>query len=81
MENIHRPKKIEAEAGAIKSQFDEIPFCTVENVSIYALKESEVNRKTLAKGLEQQLNVEVEVEGDIMLNDGGVTARKIVELL
>jgi predicted glycosyltransferase len=48
---------------------------------IYALKESEVNWKTLAEGLEQQLNVEIEDESEIMLNGAEVTAEKIVESL
>jgi predicted glycosyltransferase len=132
-------KKIEAEANTIKSQFDAIPYCSVENVSdqylatlsnsrvaiiyggynsltdimaakvpsvvivrgmsdgeqeehvrkishlkpnlIYALKEGEVNRKTLAEGLEQQLNAKVEDKGEIMLNGAEVAAEKIVESL
>jgi predicted glycosyltransferase len=132
-------KKIETEASTIKSQFDAIPYCTVENVSdqylatlansqvaiiyggynsltdimaamvpsvviirgmsdreqeehvrkisqlkpnlIYALKENEVNRKTLAEGLEQQLTVEVKDRGEIMLNGAEVAAKKIVESL
>ena len=48
---------------------------------IYVLKESEANWKTLAKGLEQQLNVEVGVESEIMLNGAEVSAGKIVEPL
>ena len=130
-------KKIETEAGHIKSQLDAIPYCSVENVSdqylaalansqvaiiyggynsltdvmaarvpsvvivremsdreqeehvrrisqlkpslIYALKESEVNGKTLAEGLEQQLNVEAADEDEIMLNGAEVAAKKIVE--
>jgi len=132
-------KKIEAEANNIKLQFNEIPYCSVENVSdrylaalansrvaliyggynsltdimaakvpsvvivrgmndreqeehvrkisqskpnlIYVLKESEANWKTLAQGLEQQLNVEVEAESEIMLNGAEVSAGKIVESL
>jgi len=132
-------KKIEAEADNIKIKFDDIPYCTVENVSdrylatlansrvaiiyggynsltdimaakipsvvivrgmndreqeehvrkisqlkpnlIYVLKESETNWKTLAEGLEKQLNVEVEDESEIMLNGAEVSAEKIVEPL
>ena len=132
-------KKIEAEASTIKSQFDAIPYCTLENVSdqylatlansqvaiiyggynsltdimaaripavvilrgmsdgeqeehvhkisrlkpnlIYALKEGDVNRKTLAEGLERQLNVAVGDEAEIMLNGAEVAAAKIVESL
>ena len=132
-------KKIEAEADKIKIKFDDIPYCTVENVSdrylatlansrvaiiyggynsltdimaakipsvvivrgmndreqeehvrkisqlkpnlIYVLKESETNWKTLAEGLEKQLNVEVEDESEIMLNGAEVSAEKIVEPL
>jgi predicted glycosyltransferase len=132
-------KKIEAEANTIKLQFDDIPYCTIENVSdrylaalansrvaliyggynsltdimaakvpsvvivrgmndreqeehvrkisqlkpnlIYVLKESEANWKTLAEGLEKQLNVEVDVESEIMLNGAEVSAEKIVEPL
>ena len=132
-------KKIEAEATNIKLQFDDIPYCTVENVSdrylaslansrvaiiyggynsmtdimaakvpsvvivrgmndreqeeharkisqlkpnlIYVLKESEANWKTLAEGLDKQLNIDVEVEGEIMLNGAEVSAKKIVETL
>ena len=132
-------KKIETEASKIKSQFDAIPYCTVENVSdqymaalsnsqvaityggynsltdimaaripsvvivrgmsdreqeehvrkisqvkpnlIFALKEDAVNRKTLAEGLERQLNVEVAGEDEIMLNGAEVAAKKIVESL
>jgi predicted glycosyltransferase len=48
---------------------------------IYALKESEVNWKTLAEGLEQQLNVEIENKSEIMLNGAEVAAGKIVESL
>ncbi len=48
---------------------------------IYVLKEREADWKTLAKGLEQQLNVEVEVENEIMLNGAEVSAGKIVEPL
>lgn len=132
-------KKIEAEASNIKSQFDAIPYCTLENVSdqylatlansqvaiiyggynsltdimaakipavvilrgmsdgeqeehvhkisrlkpnlIYALKEGDVNRKTLAEGLERQLNAAVGDEAEIMLNGAEVAAAKIVESL
>ena len=132
-------KKIEAEAPSIKSQFDAIPYCTVENASdqylttlsnsrvaiiyggynsltdimaakvpsvvivrgmsdreqeehvrkigqvahnlIHALKENDVNLKTLTEGLERQLNVEVADEGNIMLNGAEIAAQKIVELL
>ena len=132
-------KKIEAEANTIKLQFDDTPYCTIENVSdrylaalsnsrvaliyggynsltdimaakvpsvvivrgmndreqeehvrkisqlkpnlIYVLKESEANWKTLAEGLEKQLNVEVDVESEIMLNGAEVSAEKIVEPL
>lgn len=45
------------------------------------LKESEVNWKTLAEGLENQLNVEVAFESEIMLNGAEVSAEKIIELL
>jgi hypothetical protein len=45
------------------------------------LKEGEVNRKTLAEGLEQQLNAKVEDKGEIMLNGAEVAAEKIVESL
>ena len=48
---------------------------------IYVLKESEAEWKTLAEGLEQQLNVEVGVESEIMLNGAEVSAAKIVEPL
>jgi predicted glycosyltransferase len=132
-------KKLEAVGNNIKLQFNEIPYCSVENVSdrylaalansrvaliyggynsltdimaakvpsvvivrgmndreqeehvrkisqlkpnlIYVLKESEANWKTLAEGLEQQLNVEVELESEIMLNGAEVSAGKIVEPL
>ena len=132
-------KKIEAEASTIKSQFDAIPYCTLENVSdqylatlansqvaiiyggynsltdimaawipavvilrgmsdgeqeehvhkisrlkpnlIYALKEGDVNRRTLAEGLERQLNAAVGDEAEIMLNGAEVAAAKIVESL
>lgn len=132
-------KKIETEASKIKSQFDAIPHCTVQNVSdqylatlsnsqvamiyggynsltdimaakipsvvivrgmsdreqeehvrkisqikpnlIYALKEDAVNRKTLAEGLERQLNVDVAAEDEIMLNGAKIAAEKIVESL
>jgi predicted glycosyltransferase len=122
-------KKIEAEANNIKLQLDDIPYCSVENVSdrylaalansrvaliyggynsltdimaakvpsvvvvrgmndreqednlVYVLKESEAKWKTLAEGLEQQLNVEVGVESEIMLNGAEVSAGKIVEPL
>jgi predicted glycosyltransferase len=132
-------KKIEAEANNIKIKFDDIPYCTVENVSdrylaalansrvaiiyggynsltdimaakvpsvvivrgmndreqeehvrkisqfkpnlIYVLKENGTNWKTLAEGLEKQLNVEVEDESEIMLKGAEVSAAKIVEPL
>jgi predicted glycosyltransferase len=132
-------KKVEAEANNIKLQLDDMPYCSVENVSdrylaalansrvaliyggynsltdimaakvpsvvivrgmndreqeehvrkisqlkpnlIYVLKESEANWKTLAEGLEKQLNVEVDVESEIMLNGAEVSAEKIVEPL
>lgn len=48
---------------------------------ICVLKESEVNWKTLAEGLENQLNVEVAFESEIMLNGAEVSAEKIIELL
>ncbi len=48
---------------------------------IYALKESEVSAKTLAEGLERQLNAAVTDKGEIMLNGAEVAARKIAELL
>jgi predicted glycosyltransferase len=132
-------KKIKAADSTIKLRFDDIPYCTVEDVSdrylatlsnaqvaviyggynsltdimaakipsvvivrsmndreqeehvrkirqvkpnlIYALKESEVNWKTLTEGLEQQLNVRVEDEGEIKLDGAQVAAEKIVEQL
>ncbi len=132
-------KKLEAVANSFKLQLNDIPYCSVENVSdrylaalansrvaliyggynsltdimaakvpsvvivrgmndreqeehvrkisqlkpnlIYVLKESEANWKTLAEGLEQQLNVEVELESEIMLNGAEVSAGKIVESL
>jgi predicted glycosyltransferase len=132
-------KRIEAAANTIKLQFDDLPYCSVENVSdrylsalansrvaliyggynsltdimaakvpsviivrgmndreqeehvrkisqlkpdlIYVLKESEANWKTLAAGLEQQLNVAVGDESEIMLNGAEVAAGKIVEAL
>ncbi len=132
-------KKIETEASKIKSQFDAIPYCTVQNVSeqymaalsnsqvaityggynsltdimaaripsvviirgmsdreqeehvrkisqvkpnlIYALKEDAVNRRTLAEGLERQLNVAVAGEDEIMINGAEIAAEKIVESL
>jgi predicted glycosyltransferase len=48
---------------------------------IYALKESEANWKTLAEGLERQLNVDIAVESEIILNGAEVSAEKIVESL
>ena len=48
---------------------------------IFPLKESEVTWKTLAEGLEKQLNVEMEDESEIMLNGAQVSAKKIVEPL
>jgi predicted glycosyltransferase len=48
---------------------------------IYVLKESEAEWKTLAEGLEQQLNVGAGVESEIMLNGAEVAAAKIVEAL
>jgi predicted glycosyltransferase len=130
-------KKIEAEAANLKPQFDDIPHCSVENVSdrylaalansrvaliyggynsmtdimaakvpsvvivrgmndreqeehvrkisqgnpdlIYILKESEADWKTLAEGLEKQLNVSIAVENEIMLNGAEASARKIIE--
>ena len=132
-------KKIETEASHLKSQFDAIPYCTVQNVSdeylaalsnsrvaiiyggynsltdimaaripsvviirgmsdreqeehvrkisqvesnlIYALKEDAVDRKTLAAGLERQLNVAVAGEDEIMINGAEFAAEKIVESL
>jgi predicted glycosyltransferase len=48
---------------------------------IYALKESQLNWKALAEGLEQQLNAEIDNGREIMLNGAEVAARKIVEFL
>jgi predicted glycosyltransferase len=48
---------------------------------IYVLKETEAEWKTLAEGLEQQLNIEIGVESEIMLNGAEVSADKIVEPL
>ena len=132
-------KKIETEANHLKSQFDAIPYCTIQSVSdeylaalsnsqvaiiyggynsltdimaaripsvviirgmsdreqeehvrkisqvkpnlIYALKEDAVDRKTLAAGLERQLNVAVAGEDEIMINGAEFAAEKIVESL
>jgi predicted glycosyltransferase len=46
---------------------------------ICVLKESEADWKTLAEGLEKQLNVDMVVESEIMLNGAEVSAEKIVE--
>ena len=132
-------KKIEAAANIIKLQFEDMPYCSIENVSdrylsalansrvaliyggynsltdimaakvpsvvivrgmndreqeehvrkirqlkpnlIYVLKESEAEWKTLAEGLEQQLNVAVGDKSEIMLNGAEVAAAKLVETL
>jgi len=132
-------KKIEAEANRIKLRFDDIPYCSLENVSdrylaalansraaliyggynsltdimaaeipsvvivrgmndreqeehvrkisqlkpslIYVLKEAKADWKTLAEGLEQQLNVEAGGESEIRLNGAEVSAEKLVEPL
>jgi predicted glycosyltransferase len=47
----------------------------------YVLKESEAEWKTLAEGLEHQLNVEVGADSEIMLNGAEVSAGRIVESL
>ena len=132
-------RKIEKEAHTLKSQFDTIPFCTLENVSdqylatlansqvaviyggynsltdimaakvpsvviirgmsdreqeehvhkihqlkpnlIFAMKESDVNPKTLAQGLERQLKAKIDDEGEIMLNGAEFTAERLIECL
>jgi predicted glycosyltransferase len=48
---------------------------------IHVLKESEADWKTLAEGLEKQLNVDIAAENEIMLNGAEVSAGNIVEPL
>ena len=61
--------------------FNQILFSFQNNISKSEEDIFNLEWKTLAKGLEQQLNVAVGDESEIMLNGAEVAAAKLVETL